>query len=216
MNNLSFFGIDVEHSTRNGGLHRHVSTRVQQQRRRSGRGRTATRDEAGLRADIEEDGQKVHGINAKRRNRVSMLYHRSNCERQPVPRSDAGTLLQNHEQSKMADKSLIKSTGRASLFLKTLSNRHRLLILCYLADAERSVSELAEILGLSQPALSQQLARLRADRLVTTRRDGKSIHYSLSSREVRALIGVLHQLFCAPQPKATPRKQRPTASVRRP
>lgn len=132
-----------------------------------------------------------------------------------MPRIHTEAFVQTKSTQKRADKSLIKSTGRASLFLKTLSNRHRLLILCYLADAERSVSELSEILGLSQPALSQQLARLRADRLVTTRRDGKSIYYSLSSREVRALIGVLHQLFCAPQPKATARKQRPAATAPR-
>ena len=111
------------------------------------------------------------------------------------------------------NKSLIKNAGRASQFLKTLSNEHRLLILCYLVDAERSVSELEEILELRQPTLSQQLARLRADRLVTTRRNGKSIYYSLSSREARALIGVLHKLFCAPRPKANARKLRAGATA---
>lgn len=93
---------------------------------------------------------------------------------------------------------LAKSAKRASRFLKGVSNEHRLLILCNLVEAERSVSELEALLGIRQPTLSQQLARLRSDRLVTTRRDGKSIYYSLASDEARELLGLLYRLFCAP------------------
>lgn len=95
-----------------------------------------------------------------------------------------------------------RSAKRASRFLKTLSNEHRMLILCNLVDSEKSVSELEEILGISQPTLSQQLARLRADRIVATRRNGKSIYYSLASSNARALIGLLYEFFCAPAVKA--------------
>lgn len=96
---------------------------------------------------------------------------------------------------------LVKSARRASGFLKALSNEHRLLILCNLVESEKSVSELEGILRIRQPTLSQQLARLRVDRLVTTRRDGKSIYYSLASPNARALIGLLYDLYCAPAVK---------------
>lgn len=100
------------------------------------------------------------------------------------------------------DKALVaKSASRASRFLKSISNEHRLLVLCNLVDSEKTVTELATILGISQPTLSQQLARLRADGLVATRRNGKSIHYSLASDNARAMIGLLFQLFCAPAAK---------------
>lgn len=94
-----------------------------------------------------------------------------------------------------------------------------MLILCHLVESERSVGELEEILGLRQPTLSQHLARLRADRLVATRRNGKSISYSLASPKARALIGVLHKLFCAPRVKvspaaATPRRLRSASAPR--
>ena len=96
---------------------------------------------------------------------------------------------------------LILSAQRASGFLRTLANENRLLILCNLVDSEKSVSELNELLGLHQPTLSQHLARLRADGFVSTRRQGKSIYYSLSNEAVRVVIGVLYELFCAPEAK---------------
>jgi DNA-binding transcriptional ArsR family regulator len=86
---------------------------------------------------------------------------------------------------------------RASDLLKALSNPVRLLILCQLAEGEKSVSTLEGLLKLRQPALSQQLARLRDDNLVETRRDGKMIHYRLTSDEARRLIDLLYELFCA-------------------
>ncbi|ABD05760.1 transcriptional regulator, ArsR family [Rhodopseudomonas palustris HaA2] len=91
----------------------------------------------------------------------------------------------------------------ASEFLKTLSNPSRLVMLCLLAEGERSVSELATTLDERQPTVSQQLARLRGERLVETRRDGQQVFYSLASDEVRSLILVLHAIFCAkPRGKA--------------
>lgn len=92
---------------------------------------------------------------------------------------------------------LMRKARRASEFLKALSHENRLLLLCLLAEKERSVSELEAILNLRQPTISQQLARLRLDGLVNARREGKAIHYSLANDDVRAMIGVLHRLFCA-------------------
>ena len=85
----------------------------------------------------------------------------------------------------------------ATAFLKTLANENRLMVLCHLAQGEKSVTELERLLGIRQPNLSQQLARLRAEGLVKTRRDAKSIYYSLDSTEVTMVIQLLYQLFCA-------------------
>jgi DNA-binding transcriptional ArsR family regulator len=84
----------------------------------------------------------------------------------------------------------------ASDFLKALAHEARLMILCILCDGEKSVTELERTLALRQPTVSQQLARLRTDGLVHTRRDGKAIFYSLASEDVRVVIGAVHQVFC--------------------
>jgi DNA-binding transcriptional ArsR family regulator len=88
----------------------------------------------------------------------------------------------------------------ASRLLKAMSNNHRLLILCQLIDEECSVGELVRRIGLSQSALSQHLARLRRDSLVRTRRDAQTIYYTLSSPEIRAVIGTLHRIYCERPP----------------
>ena len=92
---------------------------------------------------------------------------------------------------------MMKNAIVATQFMKSIANENRLLILCLLAEKERSVSELEEILQLRQPSLSQQLARLRTDDLVATRRDGKTIYYSLASNEAKQVIELLYNLFCA-------------------
>ena len=86
---------------------------------------------------------------------------------------------------------------RASRFLKALANDNRLVILCSLADGERNVGELEQILGIRQPTLSQQLARLRLDELVETRRDSRQIYYGLASNEAKQMIELLNDLFCS-------------------
>jgi DNA-binding transcriptional ArsR family regulator len=91
---------------------------------------------------------------------------------------------------------LLDNARLASEFLKALSHEVRLLILCFLFEGEKSVSEIEKMLKLRQPAVSQQLARLRADGLVETRRNGKNIYYSLARSEVRDVIQVLHDVFC--------------------
>jgi DNA-binding transcriptional ArsR family regulator len=91
---------------------------------------------------------------------------------------------------------MVDNARRASKFLKALAHQSRLIILCILADGEKSVSELEHELDLRQPTVSQQLARLRADGLVATRRDGKIIYYSLASDEARTIIGAIYDVFC--------------------
>ncbi len=84
----------------------------------------------------------------------------------------------------------------AAGLMKALGNESRLMILCLLAESERSVSELNEIVPLSQSALSQQLARLRQQGLVKTRRESQSIFYSLSEGPADRVIHVLHDIYC--------------------
>lgn len=93
---------------------------------------------------------------------------------------------------------LLEQARKASELLKALSHEGRLLILCLLAEGEKSVSELEDAMRLPQAAVSQQLARLRFDRLVNTRREGRVIYYSIASDEVSSVIGTLYTLFCAP------------------
>src|SRR6478609_455770 len=97
----------------------------------------------------------------------------------------------SHELDRMTG-----NARRASDFLKALAHESRLMILCILAEGEKSVSELEELLRLRQPTVSQQLARLRADGLVSTRREGKAIYYKLASEEARIVIGAVYDVFC--------------------
>ncbi len=91
---------------------------------------------------------------------------------------------------------LHENARRASVLLKAMSNQHRLLILCQLSTGEKCVSELEQIIGLSQSALSQHLARLRRDELVRTRRSAQTIFYSLAGEEASAVINILYGLYC--------------------
>lgn len=87
---------------------------------------------------------------------------------------------------------------KASGLLKALANPDRLFLLCQLTQGEHCVSELEGLLGILQPTLSQQLGVLRQEGLVTTRREGKQIFYSIASNEALAVMQVLYQQFCAP------------------
>jgi DNA-binding transcriptional ArsR family regulator len=93
---------------------------------------------------------------------------------------------------------LLEQARKASDLLKALSHESRLLILCLLVEGEKSVSDLERIMRMPQAAVSQQLARLRFDKLVNTRREGRAIYYSIASEEVSSIINTLYDLFCAP------------------
>lgn len=88
------------------------------------------------------------------------------------------------------------NAGAAGQLLKALGNPDRLLLLCQLSQGERNVSELEALLGIQQPTLSQQLAVLRREGLVDTRREGKQIYYRICSPAALAVINTLYQLFC--------------------
>lgn len=92
------------------------------------------------------------------------------------------------------------AAAEATALLFALANENRLLLLCQLRTGEKSVSELEELLDIHQPTLSQQLGVLRAEGLVTTRRDGKRIYYSVADERVLVLLGTMYELFC-PQEK---------------
>jgi DNA-binding transcriptional ArsR family regulator len=93
-------------------------------------------------------------------------------------------------------------------FLRLLANPNRLLLLCHLARGECSVTGIQRDLGLKQPALSQQLAELRQAGLVSTRRQSRSIFYAIKDGRARAVVGMLHAIFCGDDPAAPPEPPR--------
>lgn len=106
--------------------------------------------------------------------------HRKVAARVQAPLDDLGT-----------------KAGEVARLLRLLANEHRLVLLCHLIDeGEVTVGRLAEAVGLSQPALSQHLARLREDGLVVARREATALHYRLADPRVARLLGTLRDLFC--------------------
>jgi ArsR family transcriptional regulator len=89
-----------------------------------------------------------------------------------------------------------QAAGAASELLKALSHPERLLLLCQLSQGEHCVGELEEVLEIRQPSLSQQLGVLRERGLVSTRREGTQIHYSVASPEALALLKLLYKMYC--------------------
>lgn len=86
--------------------------------------------------------------------------------------------------------------ARAAGFLKALAHEGRLMILCHLTSGEKSVTELETLLDCRQAAVSQQLARLRAEGLVSSRREGKAIFYSIGDEKVRRAVELMYDIFC--------------------
>ncbi|WP_448681785.1 ArsR/SmtB family transcription factor [Pseudomonas nicosulfuronedens] len=95
---------------------------------------------------------------------------------------------------------LHQSAESACQLLKALANTDRLMLLCQLAQGELNVGELEVCTGIAQPTLSQQLAVLRREQLVETRREGKQVYYRIASQQALAVIETLYRLFCAEQP----------------
>ena len=103
--------------------------------------------------------------------------------------------------------------GDAERLMRTLANRHRLMILCALVNGELSVGEINAMVPLSQSALSQHLAVMRSEGLVQTRRDGLTIHYSVSDGPALRILKVLHDTFCSAAPPPS-RKRKSKESKR--
>lgn len=97
---------------------------------------------------------------------------------------------------KNSDDMMERATQAAS-FLKALAHEGRMMILCHLATGEKSVTELEKLLNQRQAAVSQQLARLRVEGLVSSRRDGKTRLYSVADPRAAEVVGLMYQLFCA-------------------
>lgn len=93
---------------------------------------------------------------------------------------------------------MARNAEAAAAYLKTLAHEGRLMILCHLGSGEKSVGELEELLQIRQAAVSQMLARLRGEGLVTSRRDGKTIFYKLADNNTHEVISLLYRLFCGP------------------
>jgi ArsR family transcriptional regulator, virulence genes transcriptional regulator len=91
------------------------------------------------------------------------------------------------------------TADRVSDLMKVLSSPKRLMILCQLVGVERSVGDLASLLGMRAAAVSQQLSLLRREDIVAARREGQTIFYSLARDDVRRLIAFLYDTYCAPQ-----------------
>ena len=85
---------------------------------------------------------------------------------------------------------------QAAELLRQLANANRLMILCHISQGERSVGQLEQDLGIRQPGLSQQLAELRQSGLVKTRRESRSIYYSISDDRAEAVMAMLYEIFC--------------------
>lgn len=107
---------------------------------------------------------------------------------------------------------MLTAADEASGLLKALANRHRLLIVCQLAEKERSVGELAEFLQVRDSTVSQHLALMRRDGLVSARRDGQTIWYSIGSAPARELIRTLYRIYCAPVSACAPAPRRTTTA----
>ena len=90
-----------------------------------------------------------------------------------------------------------ENAQNAARFLKAIGHEGRLMILCHLVTGEKTVTELEALLSTRQAAVSQQLSRLRLENLVTPRREGKAIHYSLADDRVRQILEVLYEIFCS-------------------
>ena len=103
-------------------------------------------------------------------------------------------ISENVSQTELDD--MMDNALTASNFLKAISHEGRLMILCHLASGEKSVTELEDLLSGRQAAVSQQLARLRLEGLVTPRRDGKTIYYRLTDDRPRQIIDLVYDLFC--------------------
>jgi len=92
---------------------------------------------------------------------------------------------------------MASAAAQASELMRTLGHKDRLMILCHLISGEKSVGGLASLLEIPQSPLSQHLARMRKENLVTTRREAQTIYYSIASDEATRMVELMHELYCS-------------------
>lgn len=119
--------------------------------------------------------------------------------------ASSASRAEQHGVASISAKQMQEHAAEAARLMKTLGNESRLLILCMLSEKEYSVGELNEVVPLSQSALSQQLARLREQGLVMTRRESQTIYYSLVDGPANKVIHLLHELYCGAEANASGR-----------
>jgi DNA-binding transcriptional ArsR family regulator len=123
---------------------------------------------------------------------VNGLRKSCKCRATTTERGHAGADERSGRRARAAGRRHRRAPGQG-----LLANPNRLLLLCHISQGERSVTEIQRDLGLKQPALSQQLAELRQSGLVESRRESRSIYYSIKDDRTRNVIGMLHAIFCA-------------------
>ena len=101
------------------------------------------------------------------------------------------------EESPIDPRRMAAAAAKASELMKTLGHKDRLMVLCHLSSGEKSVGELARLLDIPQSPLSQHLARMRKENLVTTRREAQTIYYSIASPEAARMVQLMHELYCS-------------------
>lgn len=102
-----------------------------------------------------------------------------------------------NEEQQIDPRKMANAAQKASDLMKTLGHKDRLMVLCHLTSGEKSVGELASLLGIPQSPLSQHLARMRKESLVTTRREAQTIYYSITSGEAERIVSLMHELYCS-------------------
>jgi len=93
-------------------------------------------------------------------------------------------------------KTLEENAGKAEAILKLLANKNRLMILCYIIEGGKSVGEIVDYVGLSQSAVSQHLAKMREQGIVSTDKKGQTVYYRIIDKDVEAILATLHTLYC--------------------
>ena len=102
-----------------------------------------------------------------------------------------------NENVQIDAREMASAAQKASELMKTLGHKDRLMVLCHLTSGEKSVGELAKLLDIPQSPLSQHLARMRKESLVTTRREAQTIYYSIASEDAARIVGLMHELYCS-------------------
>jgi DNA-binding transcriptional ArsR family regulator len=97
---------------------------------------------------------------------------------------------------------LTQKAEEVAELLTAMGNPKRLSALCAMMDGERSVNELADLVDMRAPALSQHLSKMRAMKIVATRRDAQNVYYRLASSQIEEVLQTLHRLYCVPEKTA--------------